>query len=363
MMRPVRSLTAAGAAGLLLACGESAPPPPMAERDRPVPVQVVTVARQEVAPPVVATGFIAARDEVALAFKVPGVIASLPVESGLRVEAGALLATLVPTEVEAVVAKADQGVNRARREVERTRRLAADSVLPRVLRDDAETMLALAQADQRMARFNAEQAEIRAPRRGVVLRRLSAPGGLVGPGVPVVLFRPDGDGVLLRAGLSDRDAARVRPGDRATVRFDALPDQSFTGRLQRVAAMANPANGTFDADIALNAAATRLASGLVGFARVVPTRQAPSVAIPLAALVEADGDSAQVFVVAGEAPVARARRIRIGPPESDLVAVLGGLEAGERVIVAGAAFVTDGGRVQLAPTPAPAGASAGLRTP
>lgn len=313
--------------------------------DQPVPVKVVTVGAADLTTPVVATGALAARDEVALGFKVGGVVESVSAEAGQRVAAGAVLARLAPAEIEASVAKATQAVEKARRDLDRVQRLYKDSVFTLAQREDAETARQLAEQDLRVAQFNAQYAVVRAPSAGVVLRRLSAPGALVGAGVPIVMFRPEGTGVLLRAGLSDRDAFRITTGDQATVRFDGAPDRIYTGRVTRVSSGANPASGTYDAEIDLEPAARSLSSGLVGRAEIRPIRRVTRLAIPIAAVVEADGDSARLFVV--EKNVAHIRRIQVGAPAAGMVSVIGGLLAGEQVVVSGGAYVTDGGPVKV----------------
>ena len=331
-----------------VSCGGDAVPDRVTA-DEPIPVTVVTVGSRDLTAPVVATGVLAGRDEVGLSFKVGGVVDSVPAEAGDRVVGGRLLARLSPEEVQAVVRKAELVFERARRDAERARRLSRDSITATAQREDAETMLGLAEQDLRAARFNATYAEVRAPSDGIVLRRLVSPGTIVGPGTPIVLFRPSGTGVLLRAGLSDRDAGRVSAGDRATVRLDAAPNRAFSGTVTRIAAGANPLSGTFDAEIALEGAARALASGLVGRAEIRPTRRLSRLALPASALIEADGDSARVFVLDSAGSVVRTRRIRIGTVGVGAVPVLGGLSAGERVVVGGAAYVIDGGRVVVRP--------------
>jgi RND family efflux transporter MFP subunit len=332
-----------------LGCGgsEARPARPAAVANEPIPVRVATLGQADLTMPVIATGTLSARDEVTLSFKVGGLVEAVSAEGGQRVAAGALLARLAPAEINANVAKATQAVAKARRDLDRFERLYRDSVITLAQREDAETALQIAQQDLLVAQFNAKYAEVRAPSAGVVLRRLSSPGALVGPGTPIVVFRPEDDGVLLRAGLSDRDAARVSPGDRVTVRFDGSPDRAYGGRVTRVAVGANSLSGTYDAEIDLDPSARSLASGLVGRAEIQPSRRVPRLAIPVAALVEADGDSARVFVVDTAASVARLRSIRIGPLGAGMVPVLGGLMAGEQVVVAGAAFVTDGGPIRV----------------
>ena len=94
---------------IALGCG-GAEPEPAVRSDEPIPVSVITVGEADLSTPVVATGTLAARDEVALAFKIGGVVETVAAEAGQRVESGTVLARLAQAEIEATVAKAQQAV-------------------------------------------------------------------------------------------------------------------------------------------------------------------------------------------------------------------------------------------------------------
>ena len=82
-----------------------------------------------------------------------------------------------------------------------------------------------------------------------------------------------------------------------------------------------------------------------------PARQprASSRAAPvnLAALVEANGPAATVFVLDATEGVARRRQVTVGPIVGDRVIVVAGLEPGEQVVTDGAAWLTDGRAVHV----------------
>ena len=59
-----------------------------------VPVRVETIASQSVAPSVTATGMLAGKEEVALSFKIGGVVARVAVDEGANVQQGQVLAEL-----------------------------------------------------------------------------------------------------------------------------------------------------------------------------------------------------------------------------------------------------------------------------
>jgi len=104
----------------------------------------------------------------------------------------------------------------------------------------AEAAVAQAEAALEEARVALARCEVRAPFAGTVGLVHVRIGEAVAPGQPLVTL---GDLTTLRVETTDLDevdVARVRVGQRATVTFDALPERVFTGRVVRIAPMAEP---------------------------------------------------------------------------------------------------------------------------
>src|SRR5262245_61602939 len=81
--------------------------------EQEVPVRVVDLSTESFAPVIEASGVLAAREEIPLAFKIGGIVASVQVDEGQRVRAGQVLATLEQAEIEAAVAKAKSALDKA----------------------------------------------------------------------------------------------------------------------------------------------------------------------------------------------------------------------------------------------------------
>ncbi len=334
----------------VVACGRSEAAP--AVTVEPVPVTVAAVGSVAGASTITAVGTLGAKDETPLAFKIGGVVQRVSAEAGMRVRAGTVLAELASTEIAAEVEKARQGRAKAERDLARAKALYKDSVATLEQLQDATTAFEVAESNVKIAEFNRQYAVVRAPSDGVVLKRGVEASQLVGPGQMVVLFRSEGRGMVLRAGLPDRDAVRVRIGDAAAVRFDAYPGETFRGRVSQIAAGATGGSGTYEIEVALDGARA-LASGLVGRVELQPKGGARVPSVPAEAVLEADGDSATVFVLAPDGAHAQRRRVRVGALSGDQLPVLAGLEAGAQVIVAGASWVRDGGPVKTTKPGAP----------
>jgi membrane fusion protein, multidrug efflux system len=350
MKRVWKSTTLAMLALAISACGTAQQEATNAVQ--PTAVRAVPAASVQSASQTRAVGTLAPRDEIRLAFKVGGVVDSVNVESGDIVRKGQVLAELKRAEVDAAVAQSAEGVEKARRDLERARQLRIDEVATEEQVQDLTTAYNVARANLDAARFNARFARIEAPADGIVFERTVEAGELVQPGQPVVVLGSTSSGWVVRAGLSDRDVVRMETGAAAEVTFDAFPGRLFAGKVTRIGAAASRLNGTFEVEIEVQQpAGTRFARGLV--AKVsLPLANLPDVAasatvVPIAALVEADGKRATIYVLDREKNLARRREVALGPLLGEQVVVTAGLAAGDAVITDGAAWLTDGRAVRV----------------
>lgn len=335
----------------LAACG-SGNTPQVSSGAAPVAVEVGQLDWATSAPSVVAVGTLGAKEEIPLAFKIGGVVARVNAEAGRPVRAGTVLAELAQNEIAAEVEKATQGHAKAQRDLARAKSLYRDSVATLEQLQDATTAFDIATSNLKIAEFNLQYSVVRAPSDGVVLRRMAEPSQLVQAGAPVVLFRTDRRGLVMRAGLPDRDAVRIKPGDVATVRFDAYPGETFVGRVAEVSASATAGTGTYEVEVALDTHGRQLSSGLVGHIELAPRGGTRSPSVPVEAVLEAQRDSATVYVVSPDAKTARRRRVLVGALDGNRIAILGGLAPNDRVVTAGAAWLTDGAKVMVVPSAA-----------
>jgi multidrug efflux system membrane fusion protein len=323
------------------------------------PVRVAPVISAALGDSLHAVGLLTPKDEARLSFKVGGVVESIRVEEGAAVRAGQLLAVLKQAEIAAAVEQSRQAAAKAERDVARAKALYADGVATLEQVQDLSTAASVAAAAQRSAEFNAAYARIVAPAAGVVLRKLAEANELVQAGHPVLVLGGAGRGWIVRVGLADRDAVRVRPGDPARVTFDAWPDRSFEGRISNVASSADPATGTFAIEVQVEPADARFVQGLVAKVTLSPANSRTANVVPLQALVEANGNEASVFVLDPARRIVRRVTIRIGRMSGGEVEVLDGLAPGTEVVIDGAAFLENGESVRIAADETPAAGRAG----
>ena len=195
----------------------------------------------------------------------PGVVRTVLVSEGERVEAGQVLVEMNDEEqrIGVRLAEAALAETRAKRremedELSRKSRLvesgaaSAGEVSRLNIRIDAMRAAEEgADAERALRALILERTKVRAPVAGVVMARLAVPGMIGGgmqDGKPLIeLYDPSQ--LQVRADVPLADAGRIAIGDRAEVTVDVLPDRTFRAEIIRVVHQADIAKNTVQAKV------------------------------------------------------------------------------------------------------------------
>ena len=385
------SLAAVG----LSACAENEHAPDANARE-PIAVTVAPVLASDTAERLEAGGVLAAQESASVSSRLVATIVSVRVKAGDRVRTGDVLVTLDAQDVtqhahqaRAGAVAAEKALTQARAEqsaVEAEHRLAlawqkriatlhARNSATDQERDEAEARLSAAAARLAGAQAGIEGADaqfasaraavgvataiesftmLRAPFDGLVTERLTDPGNLASPGIPLLRIESDGARqVVVR--VDEARAAYVQPGGRVRVLTDAIDelaadDEGVEGVVAEVARAVGADQRTFTVKVSVPPAVTARSGS---FARVVfggaPRR---ALTVPAAA-VQRHGQVSSVYVV--QDGVARLRLIHVGDSSSQGVEVLAGLDAGESVVVSPPTRLVDGAGVAIGGVPTDSG--------
>lgn len=314
------------------------------EKEKIQQVEVQTLTINEMPIPIEASGIVSSKMEVNLSFKVGGIIDRLYAEEGQTVRKGQTLAILKTTEIDAQVLKANQGVEKAKRDVERIEKLYADTAATLENVQDLKTLLELAEADLEIATFNQEYAKIKAPSSGRILRKFTEANELINPGTPVFRLGATGaKGFVIKVGVADKDIIRLRLKDKAELRFDAYPDDVFEAYISEIAEAADPRTGVFEIELSITQQPGYiLKNGFIGKLSIFPSSQKPYFKIDMDALVEGNKNKASIYVPNNNDTNARKVVVRPEYIGDDFFTISADkLENIERVITKGAAYLSE----------------------
>lgn len=364
-------LTLGSIVALNIACSPSQAAGGAAKAPRQVAVQKVSPFNFQKT--IKTSGRASAKEEYDLSFKTGGIIANIFVTEGQKVRKGKTLAILQLNEIEAQVEKSKLGQQKAQidlknarlalqlaeRDMRNVQALYADSVATLEQMENvevqlenarnqlaaAETATAFSDQDQIVAQYNLQYSKIIAPSNGTILKKMAEPNEIVGPGRPLFLFGTTGQAMVVKVSITDRDIIHVELGDQATVHFDAYPGTAFSAKVKEISAQADPYTGTYELEVELERSTAKILSGFIGSVEIATQKQQPLIRLDAGALVVADGDTGQVFVVENE--IAKRREIKIYGLDGEYLLVQSGLAAGEEVVRSGAGYLEDGQVVKV----------------
>ena len=124
----------------------------------------------------------------------------------------------------------------------------AESIVARL--DATPEQLALAEAQARqaqaaldLARAVAQDALLIAPFDGTIASINVDVGEVIAPGTPTITFGNLSNMRVETTDLAESEVAKIIVGQNVAIKLDALPDNSFTGRVLRIAPIANDNRG------------------------------------------------------------------------------------------------------------------------
>ncbi len=210
---------------------------------------------------------------------------------------------------------------------------------------NATTGYDVARQNLQIAKFNQTYSQITSPIDGTVTRKFMNEGELAGVGTPVVMIASNRrNDWVVKVGVSDKDWARLKTGDRATVHLDAYPDDTLSGTVTRLAQAADPTNKLYEIEIRLDPKGKRLATGLFAKVELQPSQSRSYTVVPVEAIVEGNGREAFVYV--NNQGKAKRIPVTVGYLDGDQVLITSGLEGTKSVITAGSAFLTEGSSIK-----------------
>ena len=310
-----------------------------------IPVTVVAVEEREIHREISISGIVKPKEEVKLSFMFGGRVEEVAFDEGDWVGQDAVLARLDQTEIRARVTHAKIGFDKAKRDLERVRKLYKEDAVTLQQFQDATSAFEKAQADLVIARHNLTHSEIRAPFSGRIAFKFIQEWELIPLGTPAFVL-VDLREVKVEVGVSDSDMGEIRHGDEGEIRVDSYRSEKFLGSVTRKAIAADPTSGTFKVEIAVENREERLLPGMIAQVKI-HTRTHQGMFLPMAALSNSSEGKGILFLVDETMDRVHSKEVVIGAVLGDKVEVLEGIGWKDKVVVGGSAYLKDGDWVRI----------------
>ncbi len=308
-------------------------------------VTVATVVAEDLRETFTLPGGLEAWEDLTLAAEVAGVVRWIGPREGERVREGEPILRIDPEAIEAALARDRADYELQKRQFARMEDLAARNFVSPQELDQARRAFEVAEAELRRSRVALEKSTVRSPISGILDRLLVDRGEYVTEGTPVAAI-VQVDRLKVNVEVPEKDVAFLHTGDTVRVVTAAVPGRIAVergGQVLHLSYRADPATRTYLARVAVENLEGELRPGMIVRVALVRRELPGVVAVPLYTVVEREGRRV-VFVE--EEGVARLRSVGFGPVIGDRVVIAEGLAAGERLIIEGQQFLTDGAAVQ-----------------
>lgn len=350
-----RNSIIAGMLGILLAGCEDAP---VEEPSTSVkPVKTVIIGVQEAGGIRNFPGRIDANRKVDLAFRIAGKVSDLPVKEGDQVKKGQIIAKLDPTDINIVIKDRQASFNAASGDYKRASALVGKGHISRRDFDQIESTWKQASAALEQARQDRQYTVLKSPFAGDISKRFIENHEEVEAKQPVVALR---DVSVLEVSFSIPQNVMLQLTESASddeiavlASFESAPGKQYPLQFKEIATRADPSTQTFEATYTMSAPSDLLvlpgmtAAVSIDLSSYIPTSELTY--LPVAAVVSDDKLQSRVWVVNPQSMTVEPRPVTVGEMRGNRIELLSGLESGDRVVIAGVPFLTEGLKVRLLP--------------
>ena len=317
----------------------------------PEAVSTVVAAQEEWKTTLSAIGTVAAVNGVTVSADLPGVVGEIDFDSGRSVNKGDVLVRLDTKQERAQLAAAEAQRELTRLDLERSKDLFAQQIVPQSTYDNAVAQFKSADARAGEIRATIERKTIRAPFSGVLGIRDVNLGQYLAGGAPVASLqslRP----VYVNFNVPQQEIGKVSIGTMVDAVSDALPGPE-TGKIAAFDSVIDEGTRNVRVQAVFDNRSGKLRPGMFVEAHLARGGKTNAVVIPASAINYAPyGDS--VFIVEDmkgkDGKTFRGVRqqfVKLGGSRGDQVAVMSGIKPGEEIVTSGVFKLRPGAAVVI----------------
>ncbi len=332
------------------------------------PVRVASIAKGELVQSIEFNGDIAAEVEVKVFSKIPNNrIEKFHVEEGDYIEKGQSIATIKAPAVthgleqaRASLAAVKAQLENVKMEYERAERLYNENAMSKQQYDQVKTQyestqaqLEQIQAAVRTAESSYEDASVEAPISGIIGVRYYEAGDMINmtqPLVSIVQMKK----VKITFDATEEDLGKLSVGQKAEITVKSYPDTTFVGKVVKISPVLDPLTRMADVEVLINNPDYLLKPGMFGRLKVITGILSDVIVVPRYATIEnttlerKEGKDVVVknyYVFVAADSVAQQRKLDIEYVNHVNIAVKGGVQVGEGLIVQGQKNLKNGAKI------------------
>jgi len=185
---------------------------------------------------------------------------------------------------------------------------------------------------------------VRAPISGTVVSVPASIGATVSTVNPIIRISRSAE-MRLVANIAEKDISSIHKGLLGLVEFEAYPGLTFQAHVVEVSPEVDPVSRTLEIKLLLDQPDTRIKVGMFARVKLITDSMTDVVKIPAEAVVQRLG--ANYVFVSKEDHSVELRKVTLGLNVDGKQQILGGLKAGEIVVIRGQTLLDDGAKINV----------------
>lgn len=291
-----------------------------------------------------------AKSTVDLAFRVGGRLEAVYLPQGQFIEKGTVIARLDQEPFKRALRTAQVQLKQAKHELSRVKAIAEKGIGSEQAVDNAQVARDLAQIQLENAKANLEYSELRAPFKALVAKRLIENEGFIQKGAAVARLQ-DLSRVHFEFDVPERLVSAYRKNSMLSARafLDGIVNQTFDIEYVEHSTEPNPVTQTYQVVFAMDyPKEANITPGVRATISIsaANSQVAKANVVPVNAVVTGPKDTLYVWLYNEESGTVSKQAITTGKLISGWLPVFSGLQAGQKVVAAGASQMQEGMKVR-----------------
>lgn len=283
--------------------------------------------------------------------EMPGTLFKVYVKEGQRVAKGQLLASIDDGGLSSQLAQLKTQLALAQTTFERQERLWNQNIGSEIQYLQAKSQFEAQESAVRQLESQVAKSSIRAPFSGIVDEIIKDQGTVVSPGPGSEVFRiVNLSNMHVEVDVPEAHLGNIVPGKTVEVYFPVLGESVQTS-IRQTGNFINPGNRSFRVEIPVPNKNGQIKPNLTAIAKINDYSNEEAILIPQSVVSENATGEQYVYLTtpdnSGNGLISKRSIIQLGKTQGDIVEVVSGLKAGDRIIIEGARSVRDNQPVKV----------------
>ncbi|MCL2914325.1 efflux RND transporter periplasmic adaptor subunit [Shewanella corallii] len=313
------------------------------EKEYAIPVETASVARGDITSFYSTTATLEAPEEAKVVTRIAGMIEYLPVEEGMKVKKGDLLAVIDADRQQYSLDAKIAEVSIIEQELDRLKKISNKNFVSAEQIAKLEYNLQAAKAQRDLAALQVEESRVLSPIDGTIAVRYVKQGNMAKEFDPLfhIVNQEELHGIVH---LPEKQLQSLKQGQTADIYTSRDPNRAYAASVLRISPVVDASSGTFKVTLSVPNSSRELKAGMFTRVELKYDTHEDVITVPYQAVINQDNRQALYVVSEGNA---ERREVELGYRNGDTVEIRSGLEAGEQLVIRGQQNLKDQSLVEI----------------